>query len=151
MSMEEDFRINKDIHHIDKNKNKTIYLYFIKEKLFGYLMFISTDDGEYPKSFCLIKRRYIVLFLSFSRLVWSISFRKKYLVFWYSYIITNFKFRIFIINLFTKVNICIIFNSSRFRFDCAMICYVVFIHYIIWFINIHTFWYFSDLFIDFSF
>ena len=51
MSMEEDFRINKDIRHIDKNKNKTIYLYFIKQNLFGYLMFISTDDENIQKAF----------------------------------------------------------------------------------------------------
>ena len=81
MSMEKDFRINKDIRRIDKNKNKTIYLYFIKEKIFGYLMFISTDDGEYPKSFCLIKRRYIVLFLPFPDQFGVYSLEKKFLYF----------------------------------------------------------------------
>ena len=36
------------------------------------------------------------------------------LVFWYSNIITNFKFWIFIINFFTKVNICVWFCIKRF-------------------------------------
>ena len=27
---------HKDIRHINKGKNKTIYVYFIKQKLFGY-------------------------------------------------------------------------------------------------------------------
>ena len=29
-------KMHKDIRHINKGKNKTIYVYFIKQKLFGY-------------------------------------------------------------------------------------------------------------------
>ena len=35
--------------------------------------------------------------------------------------ITSFKFTIIIINFFTKVNICIIFNINRFRFNCSVL------------------------------
>ena len=44
----------------------------------------------------------------FFRPVWSISFSKNIFVFENSYMITNFKFKIFIINVFIRINTCII-------------------------------------------
>ena len=38
--------------------------------------------------------------------VWNITFWKNLFIFWYSYTITNFKFRIFIITFNITVNIC---------------------------------------------
>ena len=65
---------------------------------------------------------------TFFRPVWCVSFSKNVFVFWNSYMITNFKFRIFTINFFTRVNICIIFNIYRFYLSCSVICIVVFIY-----------------------
>ena len=46
--------------------------------------------------------------------VWCVSFSKNIFVFRNSYVISNLKFRIFIINFFLKINICIIFNITGF-------------------------------------
>ena len=56
---------------------------------------------------------------NFFRPIWSIAFDKIVFVFLYCYIITNFKFRIFI------------FNINRLYFNCSMICIVAFIYFII--------------------
>ena len=78
---------------------------------------------------------------NFFRPIWSISFSKKVFILWYSNMFASFKFRIFIITFFNRVNICIIFNFNRLHFNCSLIYIVVFIYYIIQFINIHIFWY----------
>ena len=54
---------------------------------------------------------------NFFRPVWCIPFSKNIFVFRNSYVIANFKFRIFIINFFFKINICIIFNIGRFLYS----------------------------------
>ena len=68
---------------------------------------------------------------NFFRPVWCVSFSKNVFVFRNSSIIANFKFRIFIINLFLKINICIIFNISQSHLNCSMICIIMLTHYII--------------------
>ena len=70
-------------------------------------------------------------------------------IFWYSYMITNFKFRVFLIIFLIKVKIYASIYISSFHFDYAMICIVVFINYTIWFINIHIFWDWFHVFINF--
>ena len=86
---------------------------------------------------------------NFFRPIWSVTFCKSIHIFWYSNITNNFKFRIFIINFFTRVNICVWFCINRFQFNCAMICTVIFIYYITWFISIDIFWNWSYVFIIF--
>ena len=56
-----------------------------------------------------------------SRPIWSVIFYKNVLIFLYSYMITNFKFRIFLIIFFIKVNICAWPYINRLHFCCAMI------------------------------
>ena len=48
--------------------------------------------------------------------IWNIAFCKNVYIFWYSNDITNFKFRIVIINFFTRVNIYVWFRSRGFTF-----------------------------------
>ena len=59
---------------------------------------------------------------------------------WYSYVITNFEFKIFIIMLNTIVNIgTSLKNISRLCFDCSTKCVVVFVNYFTQLINVHIF------------
>ena len=88
---------------------------------------------------------------NFFRPFWSLMFCKNIFIFQYSNNIANFKFRIFIINFFTTVNICVSFYINRFHFNCTILCIVVFINYIILLINIHVFWNWSNVFINFIF
>ena len=71
--------------------------------------------------------------------IWNVAFCKNVLIFRYPNMITDFKFMIFLIIFFIKVNICARLYINRLYFDCAMICIVVFINYISYFINIHNF------------
>ena len=86
---------------------------------------------------------------NFFRPIWNINFCRNTFVFWYSNNITDFKFRIFIIILFIRVNVCAWFYINGFHLNCAMICSITFINYIIEFININIFWYWSHLLINF--
>ena len=61
----------------------------------------------------------------FFRPVWCVSFIKNIFVFWNSYVIINFKFRIFIINFFLWIDLCIIFYINRFHLNCSMICIII--------------------------
>ena len=45
------------------------------------------------------------------------NFCKNVVLFWYSYMFTNFRFRIFFIILFIKINICAWFYINRLRFN----------------------------------
>ena len=84
----------------------------------------------------------------FFRPIWNIDFSKNVFLFWYSSIISNFKFRTFlIIYLFIKVNIYAWLYINRLLFNCSMIFISAFINYIILFINIHIFWYWSHMLI----
>ena len=69
---------------------------------------------------------------NFFRRIWSVCFSKNVFVLLYPDMITNFKFRIFIINFFTKVNIRIIFNINWLHFNCSVICIVVFFNYLLY-------------------
>ena len=51
----------------------------------------------------------------------------------------------------TRINTSVWFYINRFHFNCAAICIIVFINYIILFININIFWYWSHVFINFVF
>ena len=66
---------------------------------------------------------------NFFRTIWKIAFCKNVFIFWYSNNITNFKFRIFINNFFTRVNIFALFYINRFHFNCASTCIIIFINY----------------------
>ena len=67
---------------------------------------------------------------------------KNAFIFWHSCIVTNFKFGS--LSFFCiKVKICAWLYINRLYFDCTVILIVVFINYIIYFINIHIFWYWS--------
>ena len=64
---------------------------------------------------------YFFNYKNFFKAIWSISSQKNVFVFWYFYMITNFKFKIFIITFFT-------FNIDRFPFNCFMKCTIVSIY-----------------------
>ena len=61
---------------------------------------------------------------NFFRPISKITFCKNVLKFWYSYMITNFKFRIFLIIFFIKVNICALLYINRLMY--YDICYCIF-------------------------
>ena len=63
--------------------------------------------------------------------IWNATFCKNIFIFWYSYMITNFKFRTFFIILITKLEIFVWLYINRLHFNCDMISIVVFIQYII--------------------
>ena len=69
-------------------------------------------------------------------------------IFWYSYMITNFKLRIFLIFFFfiIKVSLCDRIYINRLHFNFAMIFIVALINHII---NIHSFWYWSHILVNF--
>ena len=66
-----------------------------------------------------------------------ISFSKNAFIFLLSNMITNFEFRIFITNFFTKINICIILTSTCFIL--IVLCYVLLHSFTIWFSLINPF------------
>ena len=64
---------------------------------------------------------YFFNYKNFFKAIWSISSKKNVFVFWYSYMITNFKFKIFINTFFT-------FNINRFPFNSFLKCTIVCIY-----------------------
>ena len=60
---------------------------------------------------------------NFFRLIWIITFYRSIFIFLYSNII-SFKFRIFILNFFTRVNICASFYINRLHVNCYMYYYI---------------------------
>ena len=71
-----------------------------------------------------------------------------FFMFCYLCTITNFKFKIFVIMLPTIFSICAPKNIRRFYFCGSMTCFVVFVNYFIYFINVHIFWYCSCMLVD---
>ena len=67
-----------------------------------------------------------------------VSFCKYVSMFWYFHMVTNFKFRVFVIMMNTIVNICTRLNITRFHFNCPI---VIFVNYFIKLINVYNFWY----------
>ena len=63
--------------------------------------------------------------------IWFVAFCKNYFIFWYSHIITNFEFRIFIIMLNVEVIIYACLNINKPHFDCPMVRIIVIINNII--------------------
>ena len=78
----------------------------------------------------------------------SEQFRVFSKIIWYSNIITNFTFRIFIIIFNNKVNIQTWLYISRLHFDCALIFTIMFINYIIWSISLYIFGNWSHVFFE---
>ena len=67
-------------------------------------------------------------------------FAKMFLcfIFWYFYIDSNFKFRIFLIICHSKINISAGTYINRPRFDCVMVSIIVFI--ITAYLSIYIYW-----------
>ena len=115
------------------------FFFFTKLLIFGILFsrsdFITFNAAFLAKPLILGQIifiiKIIVYYKTFFRPIWSVSFSKNVFVFLNSYMITNFKFRIFIINFITRANICFIFNINMFHLNCSMISILVFIYYII--------------------
>ena len=82
---------------------------------------------------------------NFARPSWGIVFYKNVFIFWYSYVITNLKFRNFFIIFYTKINICAWLYINRLHFNGSMICTVLFTYYIIKFISLHILGYWSKI------
>ena len=83
----------------------------------------------------------------FLRPIWTVAFWKNIFIFCCSNMITEFKFKILII-FYIKINICTQLYSNRL-FGCSMTCIILFINYIILFMNIFIVWYWSHIFIEF--
>ena len=83
------------------------------QNFFTYTITYNTCPRHNNFNFCDFK--------NFFRTVWSIDSCKNSFIFWYSNKITNFKFLIFIINFFARVNLCAWFYiqqvSSLLRYD----------------------------------
>ena len=62
----------------------------------------------------------------FFRPIWNVTFCKNIFIFWYSNNITNFKFNIFSIFFFTRINICSWFyiNSFILIVQCYVLLYL---------------------------
>ena len=88
---------------------------------------------------------------NFFRLIWMIDFCKNVFIFWYSYLIANFKFRASLIIFFIIFNICASLYINNSHFNCSMILIVVIVNYIMQIINIHIFLFWSHVFINFVF
>ena len=86
---------------------------------------------------------------NFSGLIWNVTFCKNIFTFWYSNIISNFKFRIFINNSFTRVNISVWFYITGF---ILIVLWYVLLSLLTISSNllfIHILWYWSHLLINF--
>ena len=68
---------------------------------------------------------------NFFRSIWSVKFCKNVFMFFYSYIITNFKFRLLFIIFYTKVNIRAWLYINKLHFNVSIRHIVLFINYII--------------------
>ena len=120
------------------NFRAIIWFFFTKLLIFGILFsksdFITFNAAFLAKPLILGQIIFIIKIIVYYktfRPIWSVSFSKNVSVFLNSYMITNFKFRIFIINFITRANICFIFNINMFHLNCSMISILVFIYYII--------------------
>ena len=120
------------------NFRAIICFFFTKLLIFGILFsksdFITFNAAFLAKPLILGQIIFIIKIIVYYktfRPIWSVSFSKNVSVFLNSYMITNFKFRIFIINFITRANICFIFNINMFHLNCSMISILVFIYYII--------------------
>ena len=66
--------------------------------------------------------------------IWNRAFCKTVFLFWYSNNISNFKFRIFIINFFTRVNIHAWIYINILCFNCTMIWIIIdFVLIVLWY------------------
>ena len=88
----------------------SILFFFFFLILFLQIFFVKRSNSFFPIKIINNKRpRYSIFSFfnhkNFFRPIWSVTFGKNIFLFWYSSSITNFKFRMLIINLFTGVNI----------------------------------------------
>ena len=126
--------------HLTYNLSPLYLYYFFNSKLF-LICFLQFFFVKVSNNFFTIKITNNIcpwhsVFNLFNhktlfRLTWNVTFSKNVFIFIFCNMITNFKFRIFLIIFFIKVNICAWPYTNRFHFNCAMICIVVFINYII--------------------
>ena len=65
---------------------------------------------------------------NFFQAIWSLTYHKKLFIL-NSYIVTTFKFRIFVIIPFIKVNTCAWFYFNRLHFNGCMLCIITFTLY----------------------
>ena len=127
------------IRHIDYSFSLNYFLYS-KSFLIFLVAFLRFFYMKCPNNFFTIKiinnigpwnSIFNVFYYKSFRPAWRYILRQKYFSFWYSYINLTLNLELKSLLFFIKVNICIIFNTIWFHFHCAMICIVVFIHYII--------------------
>ena len=85
---------------------------------------------------------------NFLRPICIVSLRENILIFWYSQMITNSKYRILVILLNTILNIHTWFNTNRFYFHYCMICVVVFLTISSNLSYVQIFWYHSYMLVD---
>ena len=118
-------------------KNRVNYFFYSKFLLVCFLQFffIKFYKNHFPIEIITIICPWncIFNFADYKNLfwpIWSIFFSKSVFVFCNSYMITNFKFGMLIVNFLNRLNMRIIFNINRFRFTFSMICVVLFIYYV---------------------
>ena len=106
-----------------------LYYFFYPNLFFAFLFYKTFQSFFSIKVLCYICLRYSIFNFfchkNFFRPIWSVTFRKNIFIFWYSHMVTNFKFRIFIILSTPKT----IYNNTL-HFNCCMICCLI-INYII--------------------
>ena len=87
-----------------------VFLQFFFVKCSNNFFAYRITNNIYPRNSAFIFFNHKNLF----RPIWNIVSCKNDFIFWYSRNITNFKFRILIINFFTRVNICACFYMLNF-------------------------------------
>ena len=85
----------------------------------------------------------------FFRPIWHVNFCKTFFICWYCYMVTIFKFMIFfIISFILKTTYFLGFKLTALFWLCYDMYCCIF-NYIMKSIDIHIFWYWSNIFIDF--
>ena len=85
----------------------------------------------------------------FFRQILELIFWNIFFIFWYYYLVTNFISRTFALTFYTKVNISVWLYINRLDFNGSMICIIVFVNYFSWIINVHIFWYWCLIVVNF--
>ena len=93
--------------------------------------------------------RYFLDHKYFLTLTWNVAFCKKFFIFWYSHMVANFGFRIFVIMLNTIFNLLLWLNISSFHFYWSTLCFAVFVNYFTKLIDVYIFWYRSNILANF--
>ena len=119
-----------------------IFLDFLLQHFFKICFYVLAQYFLFHNTFYLLNHK------NFLRPICIVSLRENILIFWYSQMITNSKYRILVILLNTILNIHTWFNTNRFYFHYCMICVVVFLTISSNLSYVQIFWYHSYMLVD---